>query len=70
MNTKAKNVLIAGAAKRIASGAGFAIPPLTFAGLLSKVVAFNQRKTFRTGQHAPSGVVSFVLFVEKFLFLL
>jgi len=47
----------------MASGAGFATPLLTFARPLSKVVTPNQGKTFRTGQHAPSSVVSFALFV-------
>ncbi len=38
------------------SGAGFATPLLTFPRCLSKAITLNQRKTFRTGQHAPSGL--------------
>jgi hypothetical protein len=40
------------------SGTGFVTPSLTFLKCLSKAVAFNQRKTFRTGQHAPPAVIS------------
>jgi len=36
------------------SGAGFATQLLTFMQHLSKVVAINPCKTFRTEQHAPS----------------
>ncbi len=40
------------------SGTGFVTPSLTFLKCLSKAVTFNQRKTFRAGQHAPSGCLS------------
>ncbi len=37
-------------------GTGFATPFLTFLRCLGYVTTLNQRQTFRTGQHAPSGL--------------